>query len=72
MSEISVVVEAAKCYSQQTQGWIVLPLHSTLSLADQDKVRPRKDIRNVFFAGLNKPINLTICNNNNNNNEWKI
>jgi len=47
MSEISAVVEAAKCYSQQTQGWIVLPLHSTLSLADQDKVRPRKTIRNL-------------------------
>ncbi|XP_033607605.1 probable ATP-dependent RNA helicase DHX34 isoform X2 [Cryptotermes secundus] len=38
MSEISSVVEAAKCYSQKTQGWIVLPLHSTLSLVDQDKV----------------------------------
>jgi HrpA-like RNA helicase len=42
MSEISAVVDAAKCYSQQTQGWRVLPLHSTLSLADQDKVRTRK------------------------------
>jgi HrpA-like RNA helicase len=38
MSEISAVVDAAKCYSEQTQGWIVLPLHSTLSLTDQDKV----------------------------------
>jgi len=44
MSEISAVVDAAKCYSQQTQGWIVLPLHSTLSLADQDKVRCREVI----------------------------
>jgi HrpA-like RNA helicase len=47
MSEICAVVDAAKCYSQHTQGWIVLPLHSTLSLADQDKVRPRKVTRIV-------------------------
>jgi HrpA-like RNA helicase len=62
MSEITAVVEAAKSYSQETQGWIILPLHSTLSLADQDKVRPRQDIRNVFFAGRKKPSNLIISN----------
>lgn len=39
MTEISTVVEAAKLYAQETQGWIILALHSTLSLADQDKVR---------------------------------
>jgi hypothetical protein len=56
MSEISAVVEAAKCYSQQTEGWIVLPLHSTLSLADQDKVRCREDIRYIFLrAQFNNP-----------------
>lgn len=38
MTEISTVVEAAKMYAQETQGWIILALHSTLSLADQDKV----------------------------------
>nr|CAD7456069.1 unnamed protein product [Timema tahoe] len=37
MSEISAVVEAAKDYSQKTQNWVVLPLHSTLSIAEQDK-----------------------------------
>lgn len=39
MTEISTVVEAAKLYAQETQGWIILALHSTLSLADQDKVK---------------------------------
>jgi hypothetical protein len=52
MSEISAVVDAAKCYSQQTEGWIVLPLHSTLSLADQDKVRVRENIRYTLFKSL--------------------
>ncbi|XP_063238775.1 probable ATP-dependent RNA helicase DHX34 [Bacillus rossius redtenbacheri] len=37
MSEISTVVDAARQYAQQNQGWIVLPLHSTLSIAEQDK-----------------------------------
>lgn len=39
MSEISTVVEAANQYNEKTQNWIILPLHSTLSIADQDKVR---------------------------------
>ncbi|KAF4533012.1 hypothetical protein B566_EDAN000703 [Ephemera danica] len=38
MTEISTVVEAAQAYAQQTQSWIILPLHSTLSLTEQDKV----------------------------------
>ncbi|KAK2718300.1 probable ATP-dependent RNA helicase DHX34 [Artemia franciscana] len=38
MSEISAIVEAAKAYAEQTRGWIILPLHSALSVSDQDKV----------------------------------
>ncbi|XP_034326251.2 probable ATP-dependent RNA helicase DHX34 [Magallana gigas] len=38
MSEIMAVVEAAKAYAQQTKRWIVLPLHGTLSVDEQDKV----------------------------------
>ena len=38
MSEITCVVEAAQLYAQQTKGWIVLALHSALSIAEQDKV----------------------------------
>ncbi|MEE6513533.1 hypothetical protein FKM82_021255 [Ascaphus truei] len=36
--EITTVQEAAQVYASHTQRWIVLPLHSTLSIADQDKV----------------------------------
>ena len=38
MSEITAVVDAAKEYSQKKNNWIVLPLHSTLSISEQDKV----------------------------------
>ena len=38
MSEIMSVAEAAKAYSQKTKKWIILLLHSTLSVAEQDKV----------------------------------
>lgn len=38
MSEISAVVDAAKEYSQKKNNWIVLPLHSTLAISEQDKV----------------------------------
>ncbi|CAB3383855.1 Hypothetical predicted protein [Cloeon dipterum] len=38
MTEISTVVEACKLFAHETQNWIILPLHSTLSISDQDKV----------------------------------
>lgn len=38
MTEISIVEEAAKVYADKTGKWIILPLHSTLSLEEQDKV----------------------------------
>lgn len=38
MSEITTVVDAATQYTEKTQGWIILPLHSSLAIADQDKV----------------------------------
>ncbi|XP_053323739.1 probable ATP-dependent RNA helicase DHX34 [Spea bombifrons] len=38
VTEISSVLEAVQVYATQTQRWIVLPLHSTLSIAEQDKV----------------------------------
>lgn len=46
MSEISAVLDAAEEYAQQTQRWIVLPLHSALSIEEQDKVM------NYTFPGL--------------------
>ena len=38
MNEISIVMEAAKEYAMQTHGWVVLPLHSALSIEEQDRV----------------------------------
>ncbi|XP_072551795.1 probable ATP-dependent RNA helicase DHX34 [Salminus brasiliensis] len=38
VAEISTVMEACQAYATHTNRWIVLPLHSTLSLAQQDKV----------------------------------
>ena len=38
INEIQSIVDAAKEYAQQNQNWIILPLHSTLSMQEQDKV----------------------------------
>ncbi|KAM7349375.1 putative ATP-dependent RNA helicase DHX34 [Cochliomyia hominivorax] len=38
VNEITTVCDAAKEYAEQQAHWIILPLHSGLSLADQDKV----------------------------------
>jgi len=38
MNEISIVMEAAREYAVQTQGWVVMPLHSALSIEEQDRV----------------------------------
>lgn len=31
-------MEPARAYAEQTKRWIILPLHSTLSAVDQEKV----------------------------------
>lgn len=46
MSEITAVVDAAKEYSEKKNNWIVLPLHSTLAISEQDKVNV---FPNYFF-----------------------
>ncbi|KAI8125562.1 putative ATP-dependent RNA helicase DHX34 [Lucilia cuprina] len=38
VNEITTVCDAAKEYAEQQSHWVILPLHSGLSLADQDKV----------------------------------
>ncbi|XP_057684908.1 probable ATP-dependent RNA helicase DHX34 [Corythoichthys intestinalis] len=38
VAEIGAIQEACQVYATHTRRWIVLPLHSTLSLAQQDKV----------------------------------
>lgn len=39
MNEITSLMEEAKTYAQQSRRWIVLPLHSALSIEEQDRVR---------------------------------
>lgn len=38
LNEITTIVDAATEYSEKKNNWIILPLHSSLSIADQDKV----------------------------------
>ncbi|KAL4227796.1 negative regulation of nuclear-transcribed mRNA catabolic process [Mactra antiquata] len=38
LSEIMCIVNAAKMYAQETKSWIILPLHSALSVEEQEKV----------------------------------
>ena len=38
MNEIATLLQEAKAYAQNTGTWIVLPLHSALSIEEQDKV----------------------------------
>ncbi|KAG7269788.1 LOW QUALITY PROTEIN: hypothetical protein CRUP_033834 [Coryphaenoides rupestris] len=41
VAEIATIQEACQVYATHTQRWIVLPLHSTLSLVQQDKASRR-------------------------------
>ncbi|XP_058447620.1 probable ATP-dependent RNA helicase DHX34 [Malaya genurostris] len=38
LNEITTIVDAAKEYAEKSKNWIILPLHSTLSISEQDKV----------------------------------
>ena len=38
MNEIASLMEEVKVYAQQTHRWIVLALHSALSIEEQDRV----------------------------------
>ncbi|XP_055678167.1 probable ATP-dependent RNA helicase DHX34 isoform X2 [Lutzomyia longipalpis] len=38
INEITTIVDAAKEYAEKNPNWIILPLHSSLSIEDQDKV----------------------------------
>lgn len=38
LNEITTIVDAAKEYASAKNTWIILPLHSSLSIAEQDKV----------------------------------
>ncbi|XP_046400213.1 probable ATP-dependent RNA helicase DHX34 [Ischnura elegans] len=62
MSEISTVVEAAQIYAQQSQSWIIIPLHSTLSIEEQDKVfdYPPEGIRKCIVSTNIAETSITI------------
>ena len=46
MNEIATLLQEVKTYGQHTDRWIALPLHSALSIEQQDKVF------NVHFSCL--------------------
>ncbi|XP_057341337.1 probable ATP-dependent RNA helicase DHX34 [Microplitis mediator] len=62
MSEITTVVDAAKEYSKKKNNWIILPLHSSLSLAEQDKVfdYPPEGVRKCIVSTNIAETSITI------------
>ena len=38
LNEITSIAEAANEYNEKNKNWIVLPLHSSMAMTDQDKV----------------------------------
>jgi len=52
LQEIETVAEAVREYALQNQRWIVLPLHSALSIAEQDKVfdYPPEGVRKCIIS----------------------
>lgn len=59
-SEISALADAVTEYSIIKKNWIVLPLHSSLSLEDQDKVRYSSSVLTfIYYCGY-KNIHLFI------------
>lgn len=47
-SEISQLCDALTEYGQIKQNWFILPLHSSLSLEDQDKVRRHLPVNRYY------------------------
>jgi len=50
MKEISILLEKAKEYAQLTRRWIILPLHSALSIEEQDRVILQPHLHVVFIS----------------------
>ena len=38
MNEIASLLQEARLYAQETGRWVILPLHSALSIEEQDRV----------------------------------
>ncbi|XP_037036273.1 probable ATP-dependent RNA helicase DHX34 isoform X2 [Bradysia coprophila] len=62
LNEITSVVDAAKEYAEKSNNWIILPLHSSLSIADQDKVfdYPPDGVRKCVIATNIAETSITI------------
>jgi hypothetical protein len=62
ISEITGVSEAAQEYADQNGRWVVLQLHSTLSLAEQDKVfdYPPDGVRKMIISTTIAETSVTI------------
>uniref|UniRef100_A0A0C9QE91 Dhx34 protein n=1 Tax=Fopius arisanus TaxID=64838 RepID=A0A0C9QE91_9HYME len=62
MSEITAVVDSAKEYAQKKNNWIILALHSTLSIAEQDKVfdYPPEGVRKCIVSTNIAETSITI------------
>ncbi|XP_046966697.1 probable ATP-dependent RNA helicase DHX34 [Vanessa cardui] len=52
VKEITAICDAAQQYNEKAKSWIILPLHSALSLAEQDKVfdYPPEGIRKCIVS----------------------
>ena len=62
IKEITTVVDACREYAERNKKWIVLPLHSTLSLSDQDKVfdYPPEGVRKCIVSTNIAETSITI------------
>ena len=62
MSDIQTVYEATKEYAAETKRWIILPLHSTLSIEEQDKVFdiPPEGVRKCILSTNISETSVTI------------
>lgn len=56
MNEIASLLSEVKAYGEATGRWIGLPLHSALSIEEQDKVRRERRILILFGSFLYKVI----------------
>ncbi|KAA8594111.1 hypothetical protein FQN60_004945 [Etheostoma spectabile] len=55
VAEISTIQEACQIYGTHTRRWIVLPLHSTLSLAQQDKAQSASSSDRIPVFDISPP-----------------
>ena len=62
LSDIQTVYEAAKEYANETKRWVILPLHSTLSIEDQEKVFdiPPEGVRKCIISTNISETSVTI------------